>query len=286
MIPGAICQTEQPIGCNNLFSETHNFNRVEDWFKSSGGTNATVLVSPLGRYSYSGIGALKIDFLGTSTVTFNIGTSNITSGSTKLAKVIQKDGNYIISYAFYKSSASATVSFILDVFVDGILAESRKIQHILHSSNGFVDNRWNIYYQNFQLSYGNVIDFQFRAQSNETGMYICFDRFSLEIDDKGASAPTLYSEARLDDIYQENMFTGFTLASGESITFTHSLIGARVNYDDFPLIKYPNEFINKGLFVSMPLITSDDVVKTIVHNVSGSSQTVSDGVIKYKLNRL
>lgn len=287
MIPGAICDQEYGIGSNNLLAEAHNFNYLQDWFKSVGGTNATILNDLSNRRSYSGIGCVKLDFTGNVPVTFNMGTANISAGSTPLSKIIQRDGLYVLSYAFYKSDVSADITFTVYMYVNGVLAESRKIEQNLFNTSGFVDGKWNIYFQSFTLAYSDVVDFEFVAHSDTTGVQLYFDRFKLEIADKGVGTPTLYSEAPLAVIEEENMFSAFTLADGESITMTHVLTGARINDANrgYPLVTYPAEFMTKGLTVHMPLVTADNVIKTIISNHTGVSVTVADNVMNYRIAR-
>lgn len=268
MIQGVICQDELAKASNNVLTEFCNFNEVFTWNKPSGGANATIINNVGGRQSYYGIGSVSLNFSGTGEVSFN-------SGGSEMSFVIQKTGNYILSYAFDKSNTSSTIDFIVEMYVNAVLQPDNTITQELHSSNDFTDNQWNTYYQSVYLEYGDLVDFSFKAQSDTTSCYLYFDRMKLEFDDKGIGQPTIYTEVPLTAIEEENTITVGAITANTSVQITASLTGAKITQSSksYIALKYPQELNDLGLIVSYPVLSADDVVKFRIYNNSGSTVT-------------
>ena len=118
--------------------------------------------------------------------------------------------------------------------------------------------------------------------------YLLFDRFKLELDDKGIDYPTIYTEAPLTVYEEENTITVGTIGSNSSVTITASLTGARPNdaSRSYVVMKYPSELIDLGLEVGCPLVTANDTVKFIIHNHGGGSHTPEpDAIYNFRLIR-
>lgn len=272
MITGAICQQEVPKASNNVLNEFCNFNDLFTWTKTAGGANANITNDILGRHAYYGLGSLKIDFTGTSQVSFN-------AGGTQMSKVIQRSGNYILSYAFDKSHTTSNVVFIVEMYVNGSLYAQNTITQDLYNTSGFVDNQWNTYFQNFALNYGDVVDFAFKAQSDTTGVQVYFDRFKLEVDDRGSGYPTIYTEAPLDIIEEENTITVGAILAGATRLVTASLTGAKINNErQFVIMNTPPEWTTLGLVVSVPVVSADNVVKFNIYNPTLATVTPTPNV--------
>lgn len=276
---GQICNQEQPILSNNLLNEVANFNEQRTWNKPSGGSNATILNNVTGNRAYYGIGCVQISYLANGEVKFNTGDSS-------LQTAITNDGNYVLSYAFKKDDEFSDINFKVEVLINGFV--THEITQNLYFSSGFTEGKWNIYFQSFTLEAGDVVDFNFYTSSDTTACNLYFDRFKLELDDKGANFPTIYTEAPLDVIEEENTLTVGAIGGNSSVTVTASLTGARPNDPtrSYVLIKYPTELIDLGLQVGVPLVTANDTVKFIIHNHSGGSHTPeADAVYNFKILR-
>jgi len=200
MIQGIICTDEVAKASNNLLNEFCNFNDVFVWNKSSGGTNATIINNTSGRQSYFGAGSVSLNFTGTSEVAFD-------TGDTEMQMVVQRTGNYILSYAFDKDDNNADINFTVEVYVNSVLQPNNTITQNLFDSSGFVNEKWNVYFQYLFLEYGDILDFSFKAQSDTNGCILYFYRLKLEIDDKGFGFPTIYTEGPLAIIEEENTIT-------------------------------------------------------------------------------
>jgi hypothetical protein len=198
---------------------------------------------------------------------------------------IQRTGNYILSYAFDKSDENSDILFTVEMYVNAVLQPDNTIQQDLFDSSGFVNGQWNTYFQNVYLESGDVVDFVFKAQSDTTACYLYFDRMKLEINDKGNSFPTIYTEAPLDVIEEENTLTVGTIANNETITVTASLTGCTLT-DNYVVMKYPSELNDLGLVVGYPSVYADNVVKFAIHNQSGGSVTpTADSIYNFKVVR-
>lgn len=261
MVTALICTQDIPKASNNVLNEFANFNKTFVWIKTAGGGNATVINNIGGRHSYLGIGSVSLNFTGTGQVSFN-------SGGSDMERAIQRDGNYLLSYAFEKSDDSSDITFIVEMYVNGVLQPNNTITQNLFNTSGFVDGRWNRYFQGVTLAYGDVVDFAFKAQSDTTPCYLYFDALKLELDDRGGGLPTIYTEAPLDVIEEENTIDVGNIVAGGSVTVTAALTGARLSESDKNkvVMRYPAALIASGLIVGLPVITADDVAKFIVYN--------------------
>lgn len=276
---GQICTQERAIASNNVLPESANFNEVRSWNIPIGSENATVLNTVGANNAYYGLGACKINFLANGEVKFNTGDDSLNT-------VIGKTGNYILSYAFNKSDEFSDINFTVEVLVNDVVTHT--ITQNLYFSSGFTDNQWNVYFQSFALEYGDVVTFNFYAQSDTTDCYLLFDRFKLELDDKGIDYPTIYTEAPLTVYEEENTITVGTIGSNSSVSITASLTGARPNdaSRSYVVMKYPSELIDLGLEVGVPLVTANDTVKFIIHNHGGGSHTPEpDATYNFRLIR-
>lgn len=249
---------------NNVLTDFANFNDAFVWNKVSGGANANILNNTI--KSYYGSGCCNINFLGTGEVKFN-------AGSSIMETVIKKTGTYKISYYFDKPNASTDITFKVEVIVNGNAFDFNRIEQNLYSTSGFQDGKWNCYVQNIQLEENDIVDFNFYAQSDTIGAALFFDGLKLECDDRNLNnAPSIYTEAPILPYVEENTVTIGTINAGDSVIITGSLQGALLN-DHFVIMKYPTELITLGLIISTPTITSNNVVKFIIHNPTASPIT-------------
>lgn len=278
MAQGQICTQEVAKASNNVLNEFANFNGVFTWNISDGIGNAVIINNVGGRQSYYGLGAVSVNFTGTSPVTFDTGGSN-------MERTIQRDGNYILSYAFNKSDENSDINFTVNLYVNGVLQTQNTITQNLYASSGFTDGQWNVYFQNVALEYGDVIDFSFTAQSDTTACYLYFDRLKLELDDRGNGFPTIYTEAPLDNIEEENELTIPEIAHNETYIATASLTGCKLA-GDYVVMRYPSELNDLGLVIGVPSVYADNVVKFAIHNQTGSAVTpTADGIYNFKVVR-
>jgi hypothetical protein len=268
MIQGAICNQEIPVANNNLLNEFCNFNSYFSWNKPSGGSNAAIINNVDGTKSYYGLGAVSLNFSGTGEVTFN-------AGGPEMSRTIQRTGNYLLSYAFNKSNDSSNIDFTVEMYVNKVLQPANTITQNLYNESGFVDEQWNIYFQNVYLEDRDEIDFAFKAQSDTTSCYLYFDRLKLELDNKGLGFPTIYTEAPLDVFEEENVITVGEILDGETKIITADLTGAKL-LEDYVAMIYPNELNDLGLIVGYPVVSDNDVVQFAITNTTGDAVTPTE----------
>lgn len=267
MRTGLICTQDIAKASNNVLNEFANFNKVFVWNKSSGGANATIINNIGGRNSYLGIGSVSLSFTGNGWVSFN-------SGGTHIQNIIQRDGNYLLSYAFAKSDSTSDINFIVEMYVNGVLQPNNTITQDLYDSSGFVNGQWNRYFQGVSLLYGDVVDFAFKAQSDTTACYLYFDGLKLELDDRGGGLPTIYTEAPLDVFDEENILTIPEIAAGGTYLVTGACTGAKLNSNmSYVKVSYPAELVTLGLVVGEAVLTADNVVKFPILNPTGAPIT-------------
>jgi hypothetical protein len=268
MIQGAIFSQEIPIANNNLLNEFCNFNNSFTWNKPIGGANATIINNVDGTKSYYGLGAVSLNFTGTNQVNFN-------AAGSKMSRTIQKTGTYLLSYAFDKSDDTSDIIFTIEMYVNSVLQPNNTITQDLYNSSGFFDGQWNTYFQNVYLEDGDVIDFSFVAQSDTTNCYLYFDRFKLEIDNKGLGFPSIYNEAPLDVFEEENIITVGEILDGETKIITADLRGAELLKDYVSMI-YPTELNDLGLIVGFPSVYANNTVKFSITNTTGDAVTPTE----------
>ena len=255
---------------DNLLPSFANFNEVFVWNEVSGGTNAVVINS--NQKKYAGLYSCTITFQGTGQIKFN-------TGSTKLQCVAPKTGNYILSSRFNKNDATADITFLIEVVVNGVVVSTNTIEQNLYNTSGYVDGVWNCYFQNLELTQSDVVDFNFYAQSDTIGSVMYFDGFKLELDDRNLQFPSIYTETPLELISQENTLTIGTIANNTCYTAILTLTGAKPN--DQIILKYSAELTNLGLLVGAPVVTSTNVVKVLILNNTGASVTPSEDIQFY-----
>lgn len=280
MIDGVICTQEIAKYSNNLLTEFCNFNRYHEWTKSAGGSNATIETLSLSRDVYAGVGAVSVNFTGTGQISFN-------AGGTQMRKSIVESGMHVLAYRFKKSDSLSSITFIVEMYVNGTLQPTNTITQDLYNSNGFVDDEYNTYFQNVYLENGDYIDFAFKVQSDTTDCNLYFDGLKLELSDRTNTSPTIYTEAPLDIIEEENTIDVGNIAAGAAVTVTAALTGARFSELDKHnvVMTYPVALITSGLIVGVPLVTADNVVKFIVYNPTVADINPTSGIFNLKIVR-
>jgi len=193
MINGQQTWNELAKANKNVLNNFCNFNDYYEWNTPTGGANATIITNITGLKSYYGEGAVGLNFTGTGEVSFN-------TGNDLLESTVTRTGMYTLSYAFFKENTTSNINFIVEMYVNGVLQPNNTITQTLHSSLGFVNDKWNLFYQNVFLVADDVVDFAFKATSNTTACYLYFDRLKLELANKGSGLPTMYSEGGIPEL--------------------------------------------------------------------------------------
>lgn len=277
MIQGLVCTQEIAKYNNNILTEFCNFNKPHNWTPTAGGSNASVETYVLTRDVYAGVGVVGINFTGSGEISFN-------AGSTQMSKAIVETGWHVLSYRLKKSDPPSDITFIVEMWVNGVLQPNNTIAQNLWPPVPIVDGEWNTFFQNVYLENGQVIDFSFKAQSDTTDCYLYLDGMKLELSDRANSeAPTIYTEAPLDVFEASANIDIPSIPSNDFAIVTATLTGATVG--DYVKMTFPAELITLGLGVSQPAVTATDTVKFVVHNHSGGAINPTIGVYTFKIDR-
>ena len=270
----AVKQTnESPKYALNLLPLFANFNDNFTWNPVSGGANATVENTP--GQVYAGNKSLTVSYTGTDEIIFN-------AGSSEMEVFIEQTGQYILSYRFFKSDATADIDFKVNVFVNGVLYPDNIITQNLYSSSGFTDGVWNAYTQVLNLEVSQTIDFSFSTNSDDTGHQLYFDGMSLLFNDRELALLNVYREVELitreietiETINIPNILAGETHT--QVITLTDIAIG------DYIQITYPAELISLGLIVGVPIASDINEISFIIFNPTAIAINPASGEYKFK----
>lgn len=262
---------------DNLLNSFANFNSVHSWNIVSGGANVGTIQNRITQI-YSGNRAIEVPFIGTGEAIFN-------AGSTQMEKTIPKEGVHLLSYRFYKDDADAEITVKIQCYVNGVLFPENTLEQTLSTANGFVEGQWNTFYQELNLTNGEVLDFAFSVQSDTTGVNLYIDGFKLEFNDRGLSIPSVYSEAPLETIDNTIVISVPIITSGSSVVLDFTLPNSKLD-TDYVVIKYPEEIIDNGLSIGFPVLISDGNGKFVVSNLSGADSTaITDGIFNFKVVR-
>ena len=264
---------ESPKYALNLLPLFANFNDAFTWNPVSGGANATVQ-NTQGQV-YAGNKSLTVSYTATSEIVFN-------AGSSQMEVFIEQTGQYILSYRFFKSDATADIDFKVNVFVNGVLYPENIITQNLYSSSGFTDGVWNAYTQVLNLEASQTIDFSFSTNSDDTGHQLYLDGMSLLFNDRELSPLNVYREVELITREIETIVTVDvpSISSNGYYVLTTPLIEAAIG--DYVQMTYPTELITLGLTVGVPIVTDVDEVSCLIHNHTGGSVNPASGEYKFK----
>jgi len=224
----------------NLLPYFMTFNDYFVWNIVSGGANAVVEDNIVN--TFDGARSMLLTFTGSSDVVFN-------SGGTQTDTTITKDGNYILSYRFFKDDNDADCNFQVQVYVNGILLAYNVFTQNLYDSSGFVNENWNCYFQNLQLEAGDVVSFGFLANCDTIGTKLSVDGFKLEFVDKQQSFPSIYTQPLYRPIgwgYYADSLSTPTITIGTTYTqITIDKLGSATNKDFLP-----TDYLNSDLWIT------------------------------------
>jgi hypothetical protein len=171
----------------NLLTPFCNLDDDFTWNTVTGGSNAVVSNSTTRKFD--GLRALRVDFTGTSEIVFN-------SGGSEMNFTAPKDGIYTISARFFKELVDITsdINVSLYLFKNGISSLDYDLAANLYQSSGFIDGVWNCYAQPLNLLAGDVISFNFKANSDTIGAHFYIDGLKIEYNDRQLFAlPAIYT---------------------------------------------------------------------------------------------
>lgn len=264
---------EKAIYTDNVLPVFCNFTTAHSYVISSGSENASV--SGDTTENYNSLGAILVEFTGTNEVIFS-------SGGTQMDTVINRDGDYKLSYAFFKDDPTADITFIVEVYINEVLQTYNTISQNLYSTSGFIDGQWNVYWQNIELTDGDVVTYRFRAQSDTLGAMLFFSRMKLELSNKNQSQPSQYTNPKITEIYATQTLDFPSIAHNDTHSLTATVTGAKVG--DFVQVVPPVEVATNDLTYSA-IVTDDAEVTLTISNNGGGAVDLASAEYKFYLTR-
>lgn len=269
---GVNTPTFTAIASNNLLPKFSTFNDSFTWNGVSGGTNA-VVENTIERVYY-GSRSMGITFTGTSAITYD-------AGGTDLQITIAETGTYLIPMSLFRDTNVAVYTFDILVYVNAILFAENRVTQDLNSSNNFIDDIWNCYFQEYTFASGDVIDFQFKAQCDTIGAKLFIDGFSLELKDRVLQLPSIYTEPLPIILEAEAVLDFPSIATNSIGVLTFTMTGAVVG--DYINVVAPLNVLTTGILVIQPYVSAANTVTQELHNTSGGSIDPPSGVFNYKI---
>lgn len=262
----------------NLLTPFCSFDDDFSWNTVTGGSNAVVSNSTTRKFE--GLRALRVDFTGTSEIVFN-------SGGTEMNFIAPKDGIYTMSARFLKELVDVTsdINVSLYLFKNGISSLDYDLTANLYQSSGFIDGVWNCYAQSINLLAGDVISFNFKANSDSIGAHFYIDGLKLEYNDRQLLAmPAIYTRPEGTYVTNAKEYTGTwdyanTLTAqsftGTSIYLNNNGLGTNTN-KDYRLTAIPDIFdtINNSFdFSDLELGDRVDIRLDVTITTSSANQS-------------
>jgi hypothetical protein len=267
-----ITNQESPKYSENLLPKFCQFDENIVWNVVLGGSNAVVentLTKP-----YKGKRCLLITAIDTGGITFDYASG--------MSFTATETGTYIIAIRAKVPVAydGAIINFRMYCYKNSVSTPEFDF-NVYNTADSFEYDKWNTFYQTFDLEVGDVFDVQFKHTSDTLGSTIYLDGFKVELDNRNVAIPSRYTKAEVIELFSTQTIDVPSISSNGSYTVVATLTGAEVG--DFPEITYPAELITLGLVVGVPTVTDTDEISFIIHNHSGGSINPSSGTYTFKI---
>jgi len=259
----------------NLLPLFCNFNDIlHSWNTVSGGANS-VVETTLDK-SFFEKGSILMTFTDVGEHVFNC-------GGTEMDFEADQTTTHPLSYRLFCNNPSLTVIFTIEVLVDSVPNSNRTITQTLTTANGFVFNQWNTYYWNIDLTLGEVINYNFKVESdNISGTKLWFSGMKLEANDKGLTFPSLYTIVQPIETITTTTVDLPNIANNDTHTEAITIIGVKVG--DFVEVVPPITLVTNQLICSA-YATDTNEITLAVHNSSGSAVDLGSSSFKFKATR-
>lgn len=275
MVNGVLITETIAEANKNLLPLFCNFNDVlHSWNTLSGGKNS-VVETTLNK-SFFEKGSVLMTFTDVGEHVFNC-------GGTEMDHEIEQTKNHFLSYRFFCNNPSATVTFTIEVLVDSVLIPERTITQTLTTANGFVFNDWNTYYFDFDFTLGEVVNYNFRVESDKTsGTKLWFSGMKLEANDKGLSLPSTYTLVQPIETISTVAVDLPSISNNDTHTVDLTVVGVEVG--DFVEVVPPVSAVTAKLNITA-VVTATNQITLIVHNSSGGAVDLGSASFKFKATR-
>jgi hypothetical protein len=184
MIQGILLQEPIAKTSVNLFNELLTLNEPNQYTITSG-IGVAEITNSTDRFLY-GKRSMKVRFFSANSVSFNLAQDTNSE--------IKNTGVHYIQYAVYKEDPTAEIELTVRVYINDNITDDRTIGQRIKSDNGFIDGNWNVYYQSFLASEGDIVSLDWTIDSEDANAVIYTDGYKLEFCDQNLIAPTFYTE--------------------------------------------------------------------------------------------
>jgi hypothetical protein len=184
-IEGIIIQQQQAKYSENILNSFMTFDDLNFTYTFTSGVG-NLEVSNSDEFKLGDLNVQRIRALTTNSATFNAGSRTDTT--------IKESGIHYIQFQAYKTDPQANIQMRLEVFVNGTLTSDRTIEVQMRSSQGFVDNNWNNYFQSFSANEGDVVSLAWYFECSEVDCITYLTGYKLERSNQSLLAPTFYTK--------------------------------------------------------------------------------------------
>lgn len=184
-IEALLIQQQQAKYSENILNSFMTFDELDFTYTFTSGSG-NVEVSNSDEFKLGDLNVQKVRALTTDSATFNAGTRTNTT--------IKESGIHNIQFQAFKSNQEANIQMRLEVFVNGTLTANRTIEVQMRSSQGFVDDNWNNYFQSFFANNGDVISLAWYFECSEVDCITYLTGYKLERSNQNLFAPTFYNK--------------------------------------------------------------------------------------------
>ena len=144
-------------------------------------------------------------------------------------------------------------------------------------------NQWNTYYWNIDLTLGEVVNYNFKVESdNISGTKLWFSEMKLEANDKGLTFPSLYTIVQPIESITTTTVDLPNISNNATHTEAITIIGVEVG--DFVKVVPPLSAVTNKLLCSAEATNTNEIT-LIVHNSSGGAVNLGSESFKFKSTR-
>ena len=184
-IEALLIQQQQAKYSENILNSFMTFDELDFTYTFTSGSG-NLEVSNSDEFKLGDLNVQKVRALTTSSATFNAGTRTNTT--------IKESGIHNIQFQAFKTDTDANIQMRLEVFVNGTLTAERTIEVQMRSSQGFVDDNWNNYFQSFTANDGDVVSLAWYFECSEVDCITYLTGYKLERSNQNLFAPTFYNK--------------------------------------------------------------------------------------------
>jgi hypothetical protein len=235
-IEAQLISQQQARYSENILNPFMTFDELDFNYTFTSGVG-NIEVSNSDEFKLGDLNVQRVRALTTSSANFNAGARTNTT--------IKESGIHNVQFQAFKTDPEANIQMRLEIFVNGTLTADRTVEVQMRSSQGFVDDNWNNYFQSFTANEGDVLSFAWYFECSEVDCITYLTGYKIEKNNQNLFAPTFYSKPTyLNTKWQqridfdnsinlvENVITNFQFTGTSTKNYVgDDLIGASLQVD-------------------------------------------------------